>query len=580
MTGYRFSLRLTIFALLLLLGSTVAFSQTVMRDNSPIKKDKEYYVTEGMRFFNLKENDRAKEAFLKVIELDPENDAAYYYLSNISLDSNDIVSGEMLLQKAIEIDSTNYWYQSLMARICLSTNRAKEAIAIYEKLIGQYPKKTEIYYNLANLYVAEEDIDKSREVLDKIEKIGGVTESIVMAKFNLFRMSHDMEGALNYLQRANRELGSPRVEAVIGDLYTDRYNDSLAIVHYNKALELEPGYAPAIYGVVEIHRRKGNYKEFFSTITPLIANPQVVPLTKSEYLGQLLQLQHFVQKNRFQLDTLMDTFVATHPADTSAGYLASAYFAQTGEENKANAILKDMAERYPESPTIRTQYLSYLYYREDWESLAKEAEKSLAKEPDNKDFIQLLGIAQFQSDRNSEAIGTYRKLEEIALRDKDTANLLTAYSVIGDLSHETGNNKQAYAYYKKALKVNPGYNPVLNNYAYFLALENKSLKQAYNMSLKTIESEPDNPTYLDTFAWILFLMEKPVEAKTHLKHAMLYGGKESAAILDHYAEVLYALKEYDLAFIYWDQADAKDPSLGIKEKSAARKRKLKAKSTK
>ena len=70
-------------------------------------------------------------------------------------------------------------------------------------------------------------------------------------------------------------------------------------------------------------------------------------------------------------------------------------------------------------------------------------------------------------------------------------------------------------------------------------------------------------------------MEKPVEAKTHLKHAMMYGGKESAAILDHYAEVLYALKEYDLAFIYWDQADAKDPSLGIKAKATERKEQLK-----
>ena len=35
---------------------------------------------------------------------------------------------------------------------------------------------------------------------------------------------------------------------------------------------------------------------------------------------------------------------------------------------------------------------------------------------------------------------------------------------------------------------------------------------------------------------------------------MLYGGKESAVILDHYAEVLYALKEYDMAFVYWNLA--------------------------
>ena len=78
------------------------------------------------------------------------------------------------------------------------------------------------------------------------------------------------------------------------------------------------------------------------------------------------------------------------------------------------------------------------------------------------------------------------------------------------------------------------------------------------MSKVTVEKEPDNATYLDTFGWILYLMGRPAEAKPYFKHAMLYGGKESAVILDHYAEVLYALKEYDLAFVYWKQAAAKN----------------------
>ena len=39
---------------------------------------------------------------------------------------------------------------------------------------------------------------------------------------------------------------------------------------------------------------------------------------------------------------------------------------------------------------------------------------------------------------------------------------------------------------------------------------------------------------------------------------MLYGGKESAVVMDHYAEVLYALKEYDLAFVYWNLAKQKN----------------------
>ena len=45
-------------------------------------------------------------------------------------------------------------------------------------------------------------------------------------------------------------------------------------------------------------------------------------------------------------------------------------------------------------------------------------------------------------------------------------------------------------------------------------------------------------------------------------------------ILDHYAEVLYALKEYNLAFIYWNMALQKntDDVPGLKEKVLERKR--------
>ena len=97
------------------------------------------------------------------------------------------------------------------------------------------------------------------------------------------------------------------------------------------------------------------------------------------------------------------------------------------------------------------------------------------------------------------------------------------------------------------------------------------------MSKKTIEAEPNNATYLDTFGWILYLMGKPLEAKPHFKQAMLYGGKDSAVIMDHYAEVLYALKEYDLAMVYWNLAMHKNQGRipDLEEKVNARKAEIK-----
>jgi hypothetical protein len=54
---------------------------------------------------------------------------------------------------------------------------------------------------------------------------------------------------------------------------------------------------------------------------------------------------------------------------------------------------------------------------------------------------------------------------------------------------------------------------------------------------------------------------------------MLYGGKESPVVMDHYAEVLYALKEYDLAFVYWNLALQKNEGdiPDLEQKIASRK---------
>ena len=137
--------------------------------------------------------------------------------------------------------------------------------------------------------------------------------------------------------------------------------------------------------------------------------------------------------------------------------------------------------------------------------------------------------------------------------------------------------KEAYKAYEKALKINPDYIYVLNNYAYYLSMDGKNLKKAYQMSKKTVDAEPDNATYLDTFGWILYLRGDLTEAKSFFKTAILHGGKESAVILDHYAEVLFALKEYDLAFVYWNLAMQKndgDKVPGLKQKVENKKKEI------
>lgn len=147
--------------------------------------------------------------------------------------------------------------------------------------------------------------------------------------------------------------------------------------------------------------------------------------------------------------------------------------------------------------------------------------------------------------------------EMMSLQPDDTTNLVSCLSIMGDTYYSMGKKNKAYKTYGKALKLDPQYTPVLNNYAYYLSLDKRCLAKAEKMSRITIEKEPDNPTYLDTYGWILFLRGKAKEAKPYFKHAMLYGGKDSAVVLMHFSLVLDKLGEKDLATYYRNLSESK-----------------------
>lgn len=136
------------------------------------------------------------------------------------------------------------------------------------------------------------------------------------------------------------------------------------------------------------------------------------------------------------------------------------------------------------------------------------------------------------------------------LQTKDRVEIL---GNMGDIYHEQGKDDECFKCYEQALGIDPDYAPVLNNYAYFLALKSKKLHKALRMSASTVKAEPDNPTYLDTYGWLLHLLGRSAEAKPYFKHALIYGGIQSDEVLAHYSSVLEALGETDLAEYYRSQ---------------------------
>lgn len=543
------------------------------------------YFLEGLKYFNLKEYTAAKAQFIKALEVDSTggNDAAFYYLSRIAMIEKSYDNAEKLLQRAIEKDSVNTTYKEALAQIYLAKNNLAMTIEIYDRLVKANPKRMNYYYTLAELYIAAKDLPAATKLIERIEQVSGRNEATASLRFKIFRMEDNWDGAVEYFTDFDSEQQSVNVETLLGDLYLERYKDTLAMEYYEKALSHQRNYMPAIYGKSEVYRVRKDYPNFFKTVKVVMADDAMNPQGKVAYVRDIMQTPGVMTTYQKEMDSLITTLNAANPSDTLVKQLVVGYYLQGERKHEAVEVIRDYTLTNP-SPQQVTEYISFLLYVEDYKPLeklltGKECD-TLVKHLDAislTDRLDILAFVFFKEERYKESIEIYKRLEKEARAAGDKDMLLKTYSLLGDLSHLVGDVQGSYSYYKKALKINPDEIGVLNNYAYYLSLQRKDLKRAYNMSKKTIEAEPDNPTYLDTFGWILFLMDKPIEAKSTFKHAMLYGGKESAAILDHYAEVLYSLKEYDLAFIYWNQAKAIDTKneMNLEQKIKERKEALK-----
>ena len=531
--------------LFLLLG-TFAFGQTV-----------ENQLVDAVALYNNRNFAQSRTLLQTLSKAAPENDAVWYYLGLDEAMLGNADKAVSYLRKALELDPHNYWYKRRLADIYRASGEIEMVVQMDESILAEFPDKTDVLYDLLELYVGQQKYEKALEALDDIEKIIGPNEQAVRTRYDILHELGRAEEAIQVLEDFNDQFTSPSVLSMMGDYYLSEYRDTLALSCYEEALRTQSDYVPAILGKAEVYRVTRRYPEYFATTDAFIDNENIAVQAKGMYVSNIIRSldPKIISLHRDGFDGMVGRLVERHPSDTTALSTAGGYYYATGQLDKGVECFKKAADLYPESLNQTVSCVQILTMAERWEEVRDRCIAAF-------DRFQELGFMEYLNSANyylKDYDAVIRNCRYLIAREPDNKEIVkSSWAQIGDMHHLMGDTKSAYKAYDKALKIDPDYALVLNNYAYYLSEEGKQLKKALAMSKKTVEAEPDNATYLDTYGWILHLLGRDKDAKPYFKHAMLYGGKESAVQLDHYAEVLYALGEYDLAQVYWSQAKSKN----------------------
>ena len=537
--------RILVAGLFLLLG-TFAFGQTV-----------ENQLVDAVALYNNRNFAQSRTLLQTLSKAAPENDAVWYYLGLDEAMLGNADKAVSYLRKAVELDPHNYWYKRRLADIYRASGEIEMVVQMDESILAEFPDKTDVLYDLLELYVGQQKYEKALEALDDIEKIIGPNEQAVRTRYDILHELGRAEEAIQVLEDFNDQFTSPSVLSMMGDYYLSEYRDTLALSCYEEALRTQSDYVPAILGKAEVYRVTRRYPEYFATTDAFIDNENIAVQAKGMYVSNIIRSldPKIISLHRDGFDGMVGRLVERHPSDTTALSTAGGYYYATGQLDKGVECFKKAADLYPESLNQTVSCVQILTMAERWEEVRDRCIAAFDRFQEL-GFMEYLNSANYYLKDYDAVIRNCRYL--IAREPNNTEIVKSSWAQIGDMHHLMGDTKSAYKAYDKALKIDPDYALVLNNYAYYLSEEGKQLKKALAMSKKTVEAEPDNATYLDTYGWILHLLGRDKDAKPYFKHAMLYGGKESAVQLDHYAEVLYALGEYDLAQVYWSQAKSKN----------------------
>ena len=537
--------RILVAGLFLLLG-TFAFGQTV--DNQ---------LVDAVALYNNRNYTQSRTLLQTLSKAAPDNDAVWYYLGLDEAMLGNADAAISHLRKAVELDPHNYWYKRRLADLYHAAGEIEMVVQMDESILLEFPDKTEVLYDLLDLYVRQQKFEKALSTLDDIERVTGPSEQAARTRYDLLRQLDRNEEAIKALEDFNDQFTSPSVLSMMGDYYLSEYRDTLALSCYDEALRTQSDYVPALLGRAEVFRITRRYPEYFATVNSFIDNGNIPVQAKGMYVGNIIRSLDpaIINLHKDGFNGMVDRLVQRHPTDTTALATSGGFYYATGQLEKGVECFRKAADLHPESLNQTVSCIQILIMAERWEEVRDRCIAAFDRFQEL-GFMDYLNSANYYLKDYDAVIRNCRYL--IAREPKNTELVKSCWAQIGDMNHLQGNSKEAYKAYDKALKIDPDYALVLNNYAYYLSEDGKQLKKALAMSKKTVEAEPDNATYLDTYGWILHLLGRDKDAKPYFKHAMLYGGKDSAVQLDHYAEVLYALGEYDLAKVYWSQAKAKD----------------------
>ena len=541
------------------------------QDSNKAKAD--HFILEGHRQMLLGNNSDAFEMFRHGLMLNPKSSVALSELSHFWQYLRQDSLSLQYMKLATQYAPDNYWNKEALVDFYVDAGKTDDAINVLEQLAKQFPEKEDVLLMLETLYKQKQDYANVVRVLDALEVKEGKSEQLSIEKFRTYVQMKDEKKAFEEMSELAAEYPNDlRYRVLLGDLYVDQgqYDEGLKV--YQAVEEEDSTNIYLMSSMLNYYTKTNQDSLYQQQLNKVCTNPQLDEETRLRFLNGLVFQNMQENKDPQPLLEIFKKVLAMPQENTQILELCTRFMVTLKRPaDEVKPVLNQMLDINPENNMARGLLLEYAVEANDLPEVIRISKPAVDYSIDDPVFYYYLGVAYFQTDSAQLAVKTFRKgLQKVD--SKTNLQLLTnMYALMGDAYHQLGDNKHAYECYDSCLLYRPDEAMVLNNYAYYLSLEEKQLEKAEEMSRRSLEKESDNYTYIDTYAWILFKQKKYTEAKEYIDKALAIMGDDieanDATIIEHAGDIYAKNGQKERAVEFWQQAvDLGNASVVLKKK--------------
>lgn len=507
---------------------------------------------EGIKLKLTGNSGEALKFFEQCIKLNTESDATYYQMAQILIATGDIESGKKNLKKAYEIDDKNLWYIMMLASTYYQEEKIDSAIIYYENAIKYYPEKTEMKMTLGNLYSENRKFDKANRIFESIDEEYGINKSSTVASVQNLMWAERYNEALDKIKQL-LEIYPDEIlyNGLLAEIYRGLGENNKAMEVYNNMIENYPEDPQTQLSLCDFLINQKRYKELFIIIEKVIMNDNIRREDKLTLFARMIETPAIVETNGNKLQVSLMVLEEEYKNDHVVQILRPEVLLKQNRNNEAENLLEEIIKKQPEN-YFAFEKLLLLYLDTGNFNKLEERGKECATKFNRSLLAKVLYATGAMENKNYETANEELRKATI-LAGNNQEMIMQVLSMKADIYYRMKEYEKAFETFEEALKTNKDDMMTLNNYAYYLAEQDKRLKEAEEMARKVIEKEEYNNTYLDTYGWVLYKRGKLRGAEEIFKKIIESGG-DDPEYYEHYGYILKKRKKCEDAIIYWEKA--------------------------